>query len=154
MSNKYYLFTNQLTEEEHRVIVSIVKHIENGARRVGIQQIADENFVSTSFIMKLCKRLGFGGYSELFYSLSQRVSEGAPQALQTALQGLVDNYNEAAVARFCGLLGAHHDQKLFVVGAGFADFVADYIVQRLGVCGFMVFINAKIRVSQQRGKRS
>lgn len=38
MSNKYYLFTNQLTEEEHRVIVSIVKHIENGARRVGIQQ--------------------------------------------------------------------------------------------------------------------
>lgn len=39
MSNKYYLFTNQLTEEEHRVIVSIVKHIENGARRVGIQQI-------------------------------------------------------------------------------------------------------------------
>ena len=24
MSNKYYLFTNQLTEEEHRVIVSIV----------------------------------------------------------------------------------------------------------------------------------
>ena len=53
MSNKYYLFTNQLTEEEHRVIVSIVKHIENGARRVGIQQIADGNFVSTSFIMKL-----------------------------------------------------------------------------------------------------
>lgn len=25
------------------------------------------------------------------------------------------------------------------MGAGFADFVADYIVQRLGVCGFMVF---------------
>lgn len=66
MSNKYYLFTNQLTEEEHRVIVSIVKHIENGARRVGIQQIADENFVSTSFIMKLCKRLGLAATASFF----------------------------------------------------------------------------------------
>ena len=85
MSNKYYLFTNQLTEEEHRVIVSIVKHIENGARRVGIQQIADENFVSTSFIMKLCKRLGFGGYSELFYSLFAARKRGrAPGAADGA----------------------------------------------------------------------
>ncbi|PWL89406.1 MAG: hypothetical protein DBY17_01900 [Oscillospiraceae bacterium] len=139
MSNKYYLFTNQLTEEEHRVIVSIVKHIENGARRVGIQQIADENFVSTSFIMKLCKRLGFGGYSELFYSLSQHVSEGTSEVSQMALPGLVDNYDKAAVTQFCGLLRAHREQKIFAVGAGFADFVADYIVQRLGVCGFMVF---------------
>jgi len=121
------------------VIVSIVKHIENGARRVGIQQIADENFVSTSFIMKLCKRLGFGGYSELFYSLSQHVSEGTSEVSQMALPGLVDNYDKAAVTQFCGLLRAHREQKIFAVGAGFADFVADYIVQRLGVCGFMVF---------------
>lgn len=139
MNNKYYLFTNQLTEEEHRVIVSIVRHIENGERKVGIQQIADENFLSTSFIMKLCKRLGFDGYSELFYSLSQRVSEEAAPAPQAVLEGLVDNYDDAAVALFSTFLRAHHDHKIFVVGAGFADFVADYIVQRLGVCGFMVF---------------
>lgn len=58
---------------------------------------------------------------------------------QMALPGLVDNYDKAAVTQFCGLLRAHREQKIFAVGAGFADFVADYIVQRLGVCGFMVF---------------
>lgn len=139
MNHQYYLFTNQLTEEEHRVILSIVKHIEGGARKVGIQQIADENFVSTSFIMKLCKRLGFNGYSELFYSLSKHVSERAGEEEQTALQRLVDNYSQVGVNAFCRMLSENYGKKMFVVGAGFADFVADYIVQRLGVCGFMVF---------------
>ena len=139
MSNKYYLFTNQLTEEEHRVIVSIVKHIENGARRVGIQQIADENFVSTSFIMKLCKRLGFGGYSELFYSLSQRVSEGAPRRCRRRCRGWWIITTRRLWPGSAGCWARITTKKLFVVGAGFADFVADYIVQRLGVCGFMVF---------------
>ena len=65
-NNYYYLLTNLLTEDERRVVTSIVQHIEEGAGKVGIQQIADENFVSTAFIMRLCKRLGFDGYSELF----------------------------------------------------------------------------------------
>ena len=31
------------------------------------------------------------------------------------------------------------NQKLFADGSGFSELVADYIVQRLAVCGFMVF---------------
>ena len=42
---------------------------------MGIQQIASENYVSSTFIIKMCKRLGFEGYSELYYHLSQTVAE-------------------------------------------------------------------------------
>lgn len=140
-NNYYYLLTNLLTEEEKRVITSIVQHIESNSGKVGIQHIADENFVSTSFIMKLCKRLGFDGYSELFYYLALQntgnVLPGDPQ--KEVVQNLIDNYDDEKVQAFCDLLFQFREQKIFVVGAGFADLVADYIVQRLAVCGFMVF---------------
>ena len=140
-NNYYYLLTNLLTEDERRVVTSIVQHIEEGAGKVGIQQIADENFVSTAFIMRLCKRLGFDGYSELFYYLAHQNSSTALQRDpgKEALQSLVCNYDDDKVQAFCDLLGACREKKIFVVGAGFADLVAEYMVQRLAICGFMVF---------------
>lgn len=140
-NNYYYLLTNLLTEEEKRVITSIVQHIEDNSGKVGIQQIADENYVSTAFIMKLCKRLGFDGYSELFYYLALQNSTNphATDPQKEALQQLIDNYDDEKAQTFCEMLDSFREQKIFAVGEGFADLVADYIVQRLAVCGFMVF---------------
>ena len=67
MGDGYFLLTNLLSEDEKKVITSITAHIERGEKRVGIQQIANENFLSTTTIVKMCKRLGFDGYSELYY---------------------------------------------------------------------------------------
>lgn len=139
MNGNYYFLTNQLNDDETRVVMSIVNHIENNEEKVGIAQIAEENFVSTSFIIKMCKRMGFNGYSELFYSLSRRIRENTPKSDSAELASLVDNFDEADVEKFCGYLRKYHETKMFAVGAGFADLVADYIVQRLGVSGFMVF---------------
>ena len=139
--NYYYLLTNSLSKDEKRVISSIVQHITEDSGKVGIQQIAGENYVSTAFIMKLCKRLGFGGYSELYYYLLLNNSHGmqSQDSERTALEGLIDNYDEANIQLFCTLLQEFRNENIFAIGAGFADIVADYIVQRLAVCGFMVF---------------
>jgi len=139
MNNSFYILTNQLSELEMRVVKSVLSHIERDSGRVGIRNIAQENFVSTSFIMKLCKRLGFDGYSDLYYNLSQRINEFSYQPRLQAMQSFVDNYDEERITDFCNLLHLFRDRKLFVVGAGFADLIADYIVQRLAICGFMVF---------------
>ena len=72
MGDGYFLLTNLLSEDEKKVITSITAHIERGEKRVGIQQIANENFLSTTTIVKMCKRLGFDGYSELYYYLSRQ----------------------------------------------------------------------------------
>jgi len=139
VNNNYYILTNLLTDDERRVITSIVKHIESGKAKVGIQQIASENYVSTAFIMKLCKRLGFGGYSELYYMLAQTSGETHHDPQSYPLQQMIDNCDEKKVAQFCRMLRKHRNHKIFVVGAGFAEHAANYIVQRLAICGFMVF---------------
>lgn len=138
MGSSYFLLMNQLNEAERRVVTGIVNHIENGDERVGIAQIAAENFVSTAFIMKMCKRLGYNGYTELVYKLSEQ-KESLPEANEFELEGLIDNYSREDVRQFVTYLRQFHDRKIFVSGAGFADIVAEYISQRLAVSGFMAF---------------
>ncbi len=139
MNNNHYFLTNLLSEEETRVITSILAHIEKSERKVGIQQIAKENFVSPTFIMKMCKRLGLDGYSELFYHLSTKSAGFAEVNKDMQLETLIDNYSEEAVQAFCDLLTTFRESKLFVVGAGFSGPVADYMVQRFSICGFVAF---------------
>ena len=135
-----FLLTNLLTEDERKVITSITSHIERGEKRVGIQQIASENFLSTTSIVKMCKRLGFDGYSELYYHLSrQRAASGGRQAED--LERLIDNYSPDLPARFRALLREARDGKMFTTGEGFSNIVGTYIAQRLSICGFRAYNN-------------
>lgn len=138
MSGNYFILTNQLNETETAIITSIVEHIEKGEKKISIAQIASENYVSTAFIMKMCKRLGFNGYTDLVYNLSQKRDNDAAKGAY-GLKSLVDNYSDEQVEKFLDYLRDFRERKFFVVGAGFGDTTADYIAQRLSVCGFMVF---------------
>ena len=140
MGDNYFLLTNLLSEDERKVITSIASHIERGEKRVGIQQIANENFLSTTSIVKMCKRLGFDGYSELYYHLSRQLASSGDQKAEN-LKSLIDNYDDALVERFCALLRERRSGKMFTTGEGFSNIVGTYITQRLSICGFMAFNN-------------
>ena len=141
MNGSYFLLTNLLSEDEKRVIMGIAAHIERGEKRVGIQQIANENYLSAATIVKMCKRLGFDGYSELYYHLSRQIKAGSGSEGSPSLQSLIDNYSPEQVRQFCTVLYHSRGQKMFTTGEGFSDIVASYMVQRLSICGFMVFNN-------------
>ena len=108
MGDNYFLLTNLLSEDERKVITSITAHIERGEKRVGIQQIAAENYLSTASIVKMCKRLGFDGYSELYYHLSRQFAASEKPTEET-LRSLIDNYSGDLISGFCTLL--HEDRK-------------------------------------------
>lgn len=138
MGANYYFLTNQLNEVETGIVTSIIRHIESGERKVNIAQIANENFVSTAFISKMCKRLGFAGYTDMVFQLSRQHDETTPQSAFD-LESLIDNYDQEAIDRFLDCLRRFSNRNCFVVGAGFADVTADYITHRMAVCGFPVF---------------
>ena len=98
MNGSYFLLTNLLSEDEKRVITGIAAHIERGEKRVGIQQIASENFLSAASIVKMCKRLGFDGYSELYYYLSRQMDRRGERSAEN-LKTLVDNYSGERLLR-------------------------------------------------------
>ena len=141
MGDNYFLLTNLLSEDEKKVVTSITRHIERGEKRVGIQQIANENFLSTTTIMKMCKRLGFDGYSELYYYLSGQLASRQESRSAENLKTLIDNYDEELLRRFCDLMDQSRQEKFFTTGEGFSNIVGAYIAHRLSICGFMVFNN-------------
>lgn len=144
MGDKNFLLTNLLSSDEEKIITSIMSHLEQGEKKIGIQQIAAENYVSTTSVMKMCKRLGFDGYSELFYELSRQVAphrESDDNARD--LKSLIDNYSDELMDSFCDLLYTSRKEKLFTTGQGFSAIVVAYIAQRLSICGFMVFNNVQ-----------
>ena len=140
MGDNYFLLTNLLSEDERKVITSITAHIERGEKRVGIQQIAAENYLSTASIVKMCKRLGFDGYSELYYHLSRQFAASEKPTEET-LRSLIDNYSGDLISGFCTLLHERRRGKIFTTGEGFSNIVGTYITQRLSICGFMAFNN-------------
>lgn len=135
VSKNYYMIFNNCSAEEVRVLHSMIRHIESSNRKVSITQIAAENFISTSFIVKMCKKLGFDGYSELFYYLS--TNEQNAKSIQEQPQ--LSQYPPKDVERFCSILRSNRQRNGFAVGAGFGAVVAEYIVQRLAICGFMMY---------------
>lgn len=130
MRENYYLILNNLNEQETNVITSIVSHIEKGGKRPGISRIAAENYVSASFIVKLCKKLGFAGYTELYYYL-QKNRPSVPASLM--------DYPPEEFQKFYSILWQGRERNGFAVGEGFGDIVAEYMMTRLGICGFHVF---------------
>ena len=135
MGDGYFLLTNLLSEDEKKVITSITAHIERGEKRVGIQQIASENFLSPTSIVKMCKRLGFDGYSELYYYLSRQFDSHGETRDSEPLKNLIDNYSESLITEFCELMDRSRTAKLFTTGEGFSNIVGSYIAQRLSICG-------------------
>jgi len=107
---------------------------------VGIQQIASENFLSTTSIVKMCKRLGFDGYSELYYHLSRQLASSEEKKPED-LKSLIDNYDDTLITRFCALLMERRSGKVFTTGEGFSNIVGTYIMHRLAICGFKAFNN-------------
>ena len=104
---------DRLSEDERKVITSITAHIERGEKRVGIQQIAAENYLSTASIVKMCKRLGFDGYSELYYHLSRQLAASEKPTEETLLC-LIDNYSADLISRFCALLHERRRGKMCI----------------------------------------
>ena len=89
----------------------------------------------------MCKRLGFDGYSELYYYLSRQFDSHGEERSAESLKSLIDNYSDELIARFRKLLSHSRQAKLFTTGEGFSNIVGSYIAQRLSICGFMVFNN-------------
>lgn len=139
MEQGHYLLTNCLSTEDAQIVTNIVEHIRQNKKRPSIQQIAKENYISTTYIMKMCKRLGFDGYSELYYYLTRQLESPDNGDSGSMLKELLDNYDQEVVERFCRMLYRSREQRLFTSGEGFSDLVVSYMVQRLSVCGFLAY---------------
>ncbi|NCH88326.1 MurR/RpiR family transcriptional regulator [Cronobacter dublinensis] len=143
-----------LTRAEYRVL----SHLTTHPLRVGnitVRELAQETFVSTATIMRLCHKLGFSGYSELIWHCKQLLTDtphiaieaqAEPDSLPVLFERFIDNYQQSfrwvtpeKIAAFSQLL--REKERFFLYGAGFSYLFAEYLTKKLQVLGKTAFIS-------------
>jgi len=65
---------DQLNENERRVLDQVIKN-KRQFYNLTINEFANKNLVSKSFVIRLCKKIGYSGYSEFKYQLKLEVEK-------------------------------------------------------------------------------
>ena len=79
-----------LSSNELRVWEYIEKNTKN-ILNMNLQELANSTFVSTTTIIRLCKKLGLEGFNELKYNLKKYKQEEISPDLSLALNGLLSS---------------------------------------------------------------
>ncbi|OCN04893.1 hypothetical protein A4S06_09915 [Erysipelotrichaceae bacterium MTC7] len=124
-----------LNDTENLIMNTIWKHIDKN-EKVNVSQIAEECFVSNATIIKLSKKLGYSGYSEMYYMmLASKKSRYSPEVF--AVSSLEkDGSNSEFIPMIAELLNYYSDGKVLVDSLGYVDAARDYIIQKLLVFNF------------------
>ncbi|QCR35287.1 MurR/RpiR family transcriptional regulator [Nissabacter sp. SGAir0207] len=142
-----------LTRAEYRVLAYLVddRHpTDDQLSRLTVRTLAQETYVSTATILRLCHKLGFSGYSELLFHIKQLLN-GQPATpalpevakaadLPAAFEHFIENYRRsfrfitaAKQQAFSQLL--REEETFFLYGTGFSQLFAEYLTKKLQLLG-------------------
>lgn len=131
-----------LTELEKTILNKIHNHI-NKNEKVGIDKVANECFVSKSAVIKLSKKLGYSGYSEMYYTILASVNNTIKMNFFNSSTDNIDSvhineHTKSDVNMLVELLKEYRNQKIILDSLGICDSAKEYYVQKLLIFGFDV----------------
>lgn len=88
---------NSLTISE----LYVLRYIDNNKERVlnsSVKEIADQAFVSTATVMRVCKKIGFSGFSELKYALKMEHQDEIAESVSFSDDYTVDKVNQTLLS--------------------------------------------------------
>ena len=110
------------------------KYILNDTELVIIETIINElskGNVSTTVIVKLAKKLGFVGYSQMLYVLNESIHQKVSIENLSDLSEFVNNDDIETVQKLIDDIYQHKHEKIYLVGVGFSDIITHYFLKRL-----------------------
>ena len=131
------LLNGKKVSELERTILTYLSENQKQLGSLNIQQIAKATYTSTSTVFRLAKKLGFAGYSEMVYKLSnhglntnfsESVSENA--RLFSNLINQVFQENQLQIIE-CGKCLSHKEKTVFILGTGYSGIIAEYLYKKL-----------------------
>ena len=114
-----------------------------------MRDIADETFTSPSSVIRLSKKMGFTGYTDMYYSLLPIVKKSEVAAYDAG-SGILDfdfseNLNEFSkekIENFNRHIFNKSDKYIFIYATGFSNIIAEYIYKKLLVLGRRVIVSS------------
>lgn len=124
-----------LTEVEKNILNRIHYYISKKTK-AKIEQVAQDCFVSKGAIVKLAKKLGYSGYSEMYYVTFANMNHTSGENF-FAVNTLTSEYEISQNAsKFSELLYEFRERRIRIDSLGYCDSARDYYIQKLQTFGF------------------
>ena len=127
-----------LTELE-KIVLNKIHYYINKNEKVGIDMIAKECFVSRAAIIKLSKKLGYSGYSEMYYMNLAAANSALKLDFSKNIISIYENdLLTIHINMLVKLLREYREKNIYLDSLGFCDSAKEYYLQKLLVFGFDV----------------
>ncbi|MGL5978905.1 MAG: MurR/RpiR family transcriptional regulator [Erysipelotrichaceae bacterium] len=136
---------HSLSEKERLIFDCIILSAKQ-EKRITVKEVANECHVSASLVMKLAKKLGYSGFSEMYYASSQL---GKMQTQHTFQIGEGEAKVKTFASMLLDLLQQNKGHQMLVTSLGSCDCAAMYLTQKLQEQGHLVLDNAMNPVMSQ-----
>jgi Transcriptional regulators len=143
-----------LNDIELVIIETIINELSKGNQKISIRDIASQTYVSTTMIVKLAKKLGFVGYSQMIYLLNESIHQKVSIENLSHLSEFVNNADIDKVQKLIDDIYQHKHEKIYLVGVGFSDIITHYFLKRLASFDIFAYDGAPIDCISARSKPS
>lgn len=128
---------NVILTELEKVILNKIQNYINKNEKVGIDTVAKECFVSKSAIVKLSKKLGYSGYSEMYYTILATNNNALKLDFAHNSDTMCMNEHlKKNIDMLVEMLRKFRNEKIYLDSLGICDSAKEYYLQKLLIFGF------------------
>lgn len=126
-----------LTENERMVLAYLMEHLDTALSQ-GVRSIAQENYTSTSTIMRLARKLGYSGFVDMCYNLRAMAEE--PERAMAKEQDFLTEFCQSSILSYDTYANLKVFTKhmvhskgglIFIYATGFSATIGTYMARKL-----------------------
>jgi DNA-binding MurR/RpiR family transcriptional regulator len=131
----------QLTELDQEILYYFIDHIDE-VQDMGVREIAKAVYTSPASVIRLSKKMGYTGFTDMYYSLlplikkaENDLSHREESILQTSLEDVLPNFSPELMQDFSDNVLCLKHKYIFIYATGFSSVLAEYMYKKLLVLG-------------------
>ncbi|MBC2850145.1 MurR/RpiR family transcriptional regulator [Cetobacterium sp. 8H] len=138
----------KFTKSEENILDFIEKNFSE-IPKYSVIKLCEDAYASQASVNRVCKKLGFKGFSELKYSIEQDLKkmEGSKNSNINNVFFYIENINFQDVQSV--VVGLKNNRKILIYGLGASQITASYFQRQLLYLGFQAIIVGEERMIEQ-----
>ena len=138
MKHDIYKLADQyhLSESDQLLLQAVLDAVEQQAQ-YSVREFAARNYVSPAAVIRLSKKLGYTGYTDMIYRLGFLVRNGDRNKAHTSdINSFIGEIPPGRIETFLDRLSLARQRTVLVAGTGFCEPLRDFFVRKLLVMGY------------------
>lgn len=138
MKHDIYKLADQyrLTDSDQQLLQAVLEAVEQHAQ-YSVRVFAAQNYVSPAAVIRLSKKLGYTGYTDMIYRLGFLVrNEDQNKSHTSDINSFIGEIPPERIEAFLDGLTQNRQRTILVAGTGFCEPLRDFFVRKLLVMGY------------------